>query len=112
MVRSKPIFRLWLSFPLMLERQAGGLAGQVPDSVSSPGSAPVHLPAPSLDPATASDPTRASNCNLLCPNNIIPVCGTDGKIYDNKCVLLAADCKNKAAGGTGIDIAHQDLCGE
>ena len=40
---------------------------------------------------TEEVPTSAS-CNMLCPANYVPVCGSDGRTYGNPCSFDAAKC--------------------
>ena len=46
------------------------------------------------------------NCNTGCTREFLPVCGSDGKTYNNACVLDAENCKK----GTSVRIAKQGAC--
>ena len=35
---------------------------------------------------------RAKSCNLACPRDYRPTCGSDGKIYPNSCILESVAC--------------------
>lgn len=99
----------------------------MPGSVPVPGSAPVsgspHVPGtvpvhgsirePGSVPGTVPVPgTATTACDEGCPKIRRPVCGTNGLTYDNHCILLVEDCKNKEAGGSGIGLAFDGPCGE
>lgn len=45
-------------------------------------------------------------CPQVCPLNFMPVCGSDGKIYDNVCLMQAASCSQQKK----ITIASKDSC--
>ena len=45
-------------------------------------------------------------CPQVCPLNFMPVCGSDGKIYDNVCLMEAASCSQQKK----ITIASKDSC--
>ncbi|XP_063584897.1 four-domain proteases inhibitor-like isoform X2 [Penaeus indicus] len=49
---------------------------------------------------------RRETCDLLCPANYDPVCGSDGVTYPNLCNLLAADCLSE----NNITLAHPGEC--
>ena len=46
------------------------------------------------------------NCNTGCTREFRPVCGNDGRTYNNACVLDAENCKE----GTLVKIAKQGAC--
>ena len=46
------------------------------------------------------------NCNTGCTREFRPVCGSDGRTYNNACILDAENCKE----GTSVKIAKQGAC--
>ena len=45
------------------------------------------------------------DCEKPCPNILRPVCGSDGKTYDNECLFENAKCKNPS-----LTITHKGVC--
>ncbi len=78
------------------------------------------IPVPKPDPAGQSaslggpsplgggvpNPCGASSC----PKILSPVCGSDGRSYDNQCLLRRAGCLRRLAGGRGIRAMHPGKC--
>jgi len=50
----------------------------------------------------------AEKCNMACPMNFVPLCGTDGHTYSNGCQLEASNCEKK----TSVTVAHTGACVE
>ena len=47
-------------------------------------------------------------CQLMCPRNFRPVCGSDGQTYSNECQLKSQACLAKKS----VRVAHDGACGE
>lgn len=54
----------------------------------------------------------APACSQKCTRIFFPVCGSDNKTYNNKCLLEVADCESRAAGGGSIIVVAESPCGE
>lgn len=52
-----------------------------------------------------TDEEDDKSCLPLCPKHYMPVCGSDGKTYNNACFLKSANCKDKS-----IVLNHQGVC--
>ncbi|PIK41422.1 secreted protein [Apostichopus japonicus] len=46
------------------------------------------------------------DCNMVCLEVYIPVCGSDGKIYNNGCFLNLAQCKDDS-----LEEEEDEFCG-
>lgn len=57
--------------------------------------------------AKARQPAE-EQCNALCTRFLAPVCGSDGKSYDNECLMEFAACLAKKV----IAVRHQGRCEE
>jgi len=59
-------------------------------------------------PTTQQLPTtteKSESCDTACPYDYDPVCGDDGKQYDNKCLFKVAKCKENS-----LNVAHNGEC--
>ena len=56
-----------------------------------------------------SKPPPTSNCNLICTSIHEPVCGTDGRTYNNQCALDIAICKASAE-NKKLELVHGGTC--
>ena len=46
------------------------------------------------------------SCERDCPADVIQVCGSDGKVYDNECLMEEAACQ----GDVYLEVMHQEYC--
>nr|XP_053646879.1 uncharacterized protein LOC128698582 isoform X2 [Cherax quadricarinatus] len=60
-------------------------------------------------PSTSSGSTR---CREDCVKIYMPVCASNGRTYNNKCILEAESCKDRRAGGTGFVQVADVACGK
>ncbi|KAK8723654.1 hypothetical protein OTU49_011479 [Cherax quadricarinatus] len=58
-------------------------------------------------PSTSSGSTR---CREECAKIYMPVCASNGRTYNNKCILEAESCKDRTAGGTGFVLVADGAC--
>ncbi|XP_042223815.1 agrin-like isoform X1 [Homarus americanus] len=49
-------------------------------------------------------------CKDECTKIYEPFCGSDGRTYNNKCILEAASCRNRNSGGRGITAVRRGVC--
>jgi len=47
-------------------------------------------------------------CNIACPMNWDPLCGSDGHTYANSCEMVSMNCLNRRS----VTIAHRGMCVE
>nr|XP_045618369.1 agrin-like isoform X5 [Procambarus clarkii] len=62
-------------------------------------------------PVSPAGGAPASSCKENCQKIYIPVCGSDGVTYNNPCILGEAHCKSLEAGGSGVALAYDGVCG-
>ena len=51
---------------------------------------------------------RQCLCDRPCPMIVLPICGSDGRTYQNECLMKVASCKEKKT----IFVFGQGACGE
>ncbi|XP_042223805.1 agrin-like isoform X2 [Homarus americanus] len=65
---------------------------------------------PMTDTTDLRGASGSSTCTNNCPKQLLPICGSDGKTYRNKCELKYADCLGKQHGGGGVSKQHRGPC--
>ncbi|XP_071517319.1 serine protease inhibitor dipetalogastin-like isoform X2 [Panulirus ornatus] len=63
---------------------------------------------PSASPSSSS----SSSCDERCTKIYQPVCGTNSRTYNNKCILDAASCRSTRNGQGSIRVAKDGVCEE
>ena len=53
---------------------------------------------------------KDKKCPSECPKQVSPVCGTDGKSYDNVCKMLQVTCQ-RGSGSPEVGLLHVGRCG-
>ncbi|XP_047478940.1 PI-actitoxin-Avd5a-like [Penaeus chinensis] len=56
--------------------------------------------------ASTVSATRTRDCPEACSRRCQPVCGTDGRTYNNPCLLERTRCSHKVY----VEIAHNGTC--
>nr|XP_045618366.1 agrin-like isoform X2 [Procambarus clarkii] len=84
----------------------------VPGAVDPVGPVAVDPVGPGVEaPVSPAGGAPVSSCVKSCQKIYIPVCGSDGVTYNNPCILGEAHCKSLEAGGSGVALAYDGVCG-
>ncbi|KAG7168011.1 Agrin-like 6, partial [Homarus americanus] len=86
-----------------LDQEAGGSGVQVVSASSCD---------PKAEEKKKRDTIKASSCRQDCKEIYDPVCGNDGKTYDNECLLDMANCRKWEAKEPGVYIVDDGICGQ
>ncbi|XP_068215110.1 insulin-like growth factor-binding protein 7 [Palaemon carinicauda] len=49
-------------------------------------------------------------CDDVCTKILEPLCGSDGRDYNNQCILRNANCRSQLNGGPAITVVHTGFC--
>lgn len=88
--------------------QALTLTPSIHESLCIPSAIPQPITTcePTTDPTCIIDKYQCNPDRLVCPLNIEPVCGCDGRTFGNRCIARFYHCNSRATDGFCPDLAE------